>query len=985
MERKPLRLSIKRPRLSPLPFAFLIPFLGMLGVMLINQCEPFGNNYAFLYSDEYHQYYPFYTEFRRSLLSGDSLLYNWDIGMGIDYLGLIAYYLASPLYLLSVFVPEGLVLEYFAMLSPIKLGLAGLFFAIFLKKVFNKNDMSIAIFGGFYGLCAWALGYQWNIMWLDTFALLPLVALGTIYLLRDKKYILYTVTLFFSIFANYYIGLFTCIFVLLLFICYQICNFTTLKRFAQDFGRIALFSVLAIGMTAILELPALAALGTTYSNKNNFPDTFYLHLLPDESQDMAGQAWLAFDNAKAAGADFFSLAGKWLIAVVKTIPALLEAMSNVAGNMSGELAPTFMDGLPNVACGVGSMLLALLFLTSKEVKLREKLCSVGLLVFFMLGFAIPTLDYIWHGFHFTNMIPYRFSFLYSFVVLYMAYRAWILRDTFAPWKLAVAFGISLAFVAFSEKADDWIFIAYNLAFLLLYLVMFIFSIADRILSRRNETEQPPEQLEARAARTRRLKSIALCGIMCLELVLILVKFGLAFHRTSIADYPQGQEAAASAFNYIKERESGSDFYRVETTYGQTLNDASLNDYSGISTFTSSANVRVTTFLEAMGLSSFPPYNRYLYEQTSPVTNLFVNLKYLVERDNEPIENAYFDTLYDFGDVYLLENNAYLPLGFLAEPSLKEATLERLVTREDGTDEVNEFTKQNTLFSLATGIDEDVWTMVDGNTVTVTGNNIVMQTPKANHETTYVKYYPLETDGSMDMSYTVDGSGFLCMELWFGEENRYTVYVNGKELFTEQISVPQMIGISQVEPGDEIRLHIECPADEKVTPEDQGVFNVRAAILNDEVFQRGYEILAASTMDITEFSNTLVKGTIDCDRDGLLYTSIPYNDNWIVEVDGKQAQIVAVGDAMIAVELTEGAHSITFRYENKAFHYGAIISGLCLVTFLCIVFIPPYLKKRKKTPTDAPSENPSDAPSEAPSETPTNTSSEAPTEPPSEGS
>ena len=102
--------------------------------------------------------------------------------------GAVSYYLASPLNLLSVLVPEGWLLEFFSLLVPVKLGFAGMFFAIFLKKLFGKNDASIAVFGGFYGLCAWALGYQWNVMWLDTFALLPLVALGTVCLRRRKSF-----------------------------------------------------------------------------------------------------------------------------------------------------------------------------------------------------------------------------------------------------------------------------------------------------------------------------------------------------------------------------------------------------------------------------------------------------------------------------------------------------------------------------------------------------------------------------------------------------------------------------------------------------------------------------------------------------------------------------------------------------------------------------------------------------------------------------
>ena len=128
--------------------SFLFPAFCMLCVMIGGGFTPFGNS-SMLYSDQYHQYYPFLVEFRKVLLSGDSLLHSWNVGMGMDYLGLISYYLASPLYLFSVFVPEGWLLQYFSLLTPLRLGLAGLFFAIFLSKVFQKNDLSIVLFGAF--------------------------------------------------------------------------------------------------------------------------------------------------------------------------------------------------------------------------------------------------------------------------------------------------------------------------------------------------------------------------------------------------------------------------------------------------------------------------------------------------------------------------------------------------------------------------------------------------------------------------------------------------------------------------------------------------------------------------------------------------------------------------------------------------------------------------------------------------------------------
>ena len=211
--------TLRNLRENYLLIAFLIPFLGMTGLMIARQFHPFGN-LSVLYSDMYHQYYPFFVEMRESILNGDGLLWNWSVGLGLDFLGLFAYYLASPLNWLSILVPESMLLGYFSMLLPLKLGFAGLFFALFLKKIFTRDDWSIALFSAFYATCAWALGYQWNIMWVDTFALLPLVMLGMVSLLEKRKFLLYTLALFSAVIINYYVGFFVCIFVFLAYICY---------------------------------------------------------------------------------------------------------------------------------------------------------------------------------------------------------------------------------------------------------------------------------------------------------------------------------------------------------------------------------------------------------------------------------------------------------------------------------------------------------------------------------------------------------------------------------------------------------------------------------------------------------------------------------------------------------------------------------------------------------------------------------------------
>ena len=126
--------NLKNRKWNYAGLAFAFTFLAFLCLMIIKKMTPFGNA-SMLYSDAYHQYYHFFLSFRKALRSGESLLYSWDVGMGMDYLGLIAYYLASPLNLLGVLVPDSLTLIYFSFLIPIRLSLASMFFAMFLRKI----------------------------------------------------------------------------------------------------------------------------------------------------------------------------------------------------------------------------------------------------------------------------------------------------------------------------------------------------------------------------------------------------------------------------------------------------------------------------------------------------------------------------------------------------------------------------------------------------------------------------------------------------------------------------------------------------------------------------------------------------------------------------------------------------------------------------------------------------------------------------------
>ena len=869
--------------------SFLIPFVGMTVLMLLRQFQPFGN-LSMLYSDAYHQYYPFFVEMRESILNGDGLLWNWSIGLGLDFLGLFAYYLASPLNWLSILVPKSMLLGYFSMLNPLKLGFAGLFFGLFLKKIFNRDERSIALFSAFYATCAWALGYQWNIMWVDTFAILPLVMLGMVSLLEKRKFLLYTLALFSTVIINYYIGFFICIFVFLTYICYEICYFKGFKKLFIDLFLMGVFSLLALSMTLIVELPAYVALQNTHSSVNAFPNTFRLNMVTEHN-----------------------------------LKGLFEALKKVAGNMNGGIAPNFKEAeaAPNLHCGVGTIALAFLFLTCKEIKIREKICSVLLLLFLMVSFIIRQLDYIWHGFHFTNMIPYRFSFLFSFVLLIMAYRAFLLRDNFKPWQIIVASALSVGLIFCSDKATEPVYLVFNIVLLAMYIIVLIYQILPLPANKnRKKDEQQQLLFERRSLCTR-----TLAGVMLVEFILNLVNFGINFPGTNVVNYPKGTENAEQAIQYMKELEKNNLFYRAEVTHTQSLNDGALNGYNGISTFTSSAFVNVTEFMQALGYGAKDNYNRYCYEEASPVANLFLGLKYLIERDGYVEENSYFDEVASFDKVALLENNAYLPLGFLANGELGSFAFEVATNR---------FDFQNELLEAATGI-SDAFSSLSGSSLQITGSNGV--TISNINSTGYCRY-TAASQGTVTFSYYIEQDGFFCVDIDQSKRNNFSVKKNGQFLYSDSYSLPQMISVSDVTSGDRIDITFTCKAGET------GTISLKNGLLDEERFRQAHSILNASTLELTDFSTTYIAGTIDCNRDGLLYTSIPQNGNWYATVDGAPVDTVMVGDAMLGIYLSEGEHTVTFTYRNNAFVTGACITviGAAIFVALWIIFYKPFKKK-----------------------------------------
>lgn len=214
--------SEKQQRIRRYLFSFGTPMVLMMMVYCSIGAWPIVGPNSPLVLDMNGQYVYFFANLRNIMLDDNSLLYSWSRSLGGEFLGMYAYYLASPISWIVVLFPADMITEAIWVMLVLKTGICGLTMSVFLDKVYPSKSLNIVLFSTLYAFSAYNLAYMSNIMWMDGVMLLPLLLLGLEKLLAEKKYILYTLTLALIILSNYYIGFMICIFVVLYFIYYHI-------------------------------------------------------------------------------------------------------------------------------------------------------------------------------------------------------------------------------------------------------------------------------------------------------------------------------------------------------------------------------------------------------------------------------------------------------------------------------------------------------------------------------------------------------------------------------------------------------------------------------------------------------------------------------------------------------------------------------------------------------------------------------------------
>ena len=807
-------------------YTFLLSTIIIIITYIINKVTPFGEK-TLLCVDFFHQYGPMMGELHDRLLSGSNLVYSFSMGMGLPFFRNFLNYMSSPLNILLLLFPKTGLLDSYSLIIGLKAVLASTFMTYYLSKKFNNKELYMILPGIAYGFSAYYQAYYWNLMWIDGMYLLPLITLGIEKIINEKKWKFYTITLAIMLIANYFIAYMICIYSVLYFILYGIYKLQIKgRKFKEIIGDIfdrcwlfAVGSLIAGCISAVFLIPMFTSMQSISATGGTMPKTQYYDFVLSDFLKMH----LTGSDVTVFGSDAITA--------------------------------------PNVSCGILAIACLLAYLINLDIKFKNKIIYLMLLGFFIAAFFYAPLDFILQAFHVPNDLPYRYSFIYSFIMcIIMAYSLVNIRKNKYPvMVIAYLFLMAILLVASTE---NWEYISTNMCYInmIILTLYFLFYTAITVLPNFNK-----------------IFYCALVFVVCMDAC---VSINNNWDITQIKEvFYSDYQTRVDELHYLDKTETDK-FYRVDTTSMLTLNDASWYGYNGVTTFSSMAYESMAHLMDKLGYSG-NNINSYSYSETTPVNDIILNVKYLLGFTNDKKRYKLENT----SDYTISKFNYNVGLGFATDTSLDQWLYES----------TNPLEVQNDFFYRATGYKpfEE-------------GKLLSKETIYEDDDNTLVKYEYKNTGDQM-YYYSREGSfNFVLIgsALYYDTDAYTTIDYELDYSYLESYNEPKIINIASDD--DKIVIYVDYSY---YLGYDPIVYTI-----NHDKFEQGYNKLIDNKLEITSFKESLIEAKINVDENKLVYTSIPYDEGWHVYVDGEEVKTTALGNAFLTFYVSPGKHNITFKYK-----------------------------------------------------------------------
>ena len=857
-------MTPQRKKIECYVLSFIIPVIFMLIISMIYGFYPFGKN-SILMADMRYQFVDYYGYLKSIFFGNNDLFYNFSKTFGGDMYGFSAYYLNSLPNLFLLLFPNEYLPAGILFMGIILIGASGLTFNIMITNLYSVRRASL-IFSTAYSFMGFFLAYFNCTHYFFNLMLLPLIILGLCRIIESGKVsILYVITLFLSIVTNYYIGYMTCLFTVIFFLYYvvsKIKNFKDLSSYVNSLFSYIIGSVISGAMSAFVLLPVLYSLVGQKSG--------------------VGEANLSLSRTFHMR-DVFS--------------GLYTAAFH--GNIS--------DGLPIIYCGVCTVVYVLLYLVNKKISRKERIVSILALLAMLCCFYINALNIIWHGFNEPIGFPYRDSFFFSFLMIFIAYNGFI--STAGGLKMYQGVTCILIFIIYSTYllltnneyvGKDQVVLTGCIIFVLLFFLYGFRNKKDYVI---------PLTL----------------GLFLLQSADLLYN-GYVSIGGYFRDIEENQEdySFEKFYDFVTDNSALLDkikadddgLYRVEKFYRRSNNDAMLLNYNGLSHFSSCETEQVKNFMESLGFRNNGNWAFYGVGSTT-FADSFMGVKYLMSQYDE-VSRPY-EKFTDDGERYVFKSPYAMPLVFSMKDSVESISPEKY----------NKFSYQNAIAGSFTNEKYKIYRPVYQSDVEL-----------VNVEQTGNEYRIVDKGQEAYISYNLitNCSDFIFMYFYGPKLQDTRIVINDLEkepYFTRYGWSIREAGY--FDRGEEVKVKVYLNQD--AIKIDKALFYYE----NYDELDRWYSDSKDNRGSLRKITSSHLDGTINCKEDEIVVLTIPYENGWKIKVDGKETKQFKVLNGLLAFDAGAGNHTIEMKYIPQGLKAGSIISLLALISLIGICI---YNKKKQ---------------------------------------
>lgn len=370
--------------------------------------------------------------------------------------------------------------------------------------------------------------------------------------------------------------------------------------------------------------------------------------------------------------------------------------------------------------------------------------------------------------------------------------------------------------------------------------------------------------------------------------------------------------ATSTVKAIQDEDS-TPFYRIDRTTTRAdsaaLNEGLAFGYDQLSSYSSANNPQAIALLNSLGYSSVGEFSTRYAEPILAVDAL-LGVKYAIA-EQAP---AGYVAIPKPGDTAsaVYENPHALSLGIAASKDIQNCTLEG----------ENPFEKQNDLYSKILGHKVDLYTKIDA---TKTADNQNSKQWSVTVPAGSIGYLYINRDASAGsywpIALTID-QRTINNEAWRFDNNiRQIAYAS---------DAPSQHTVSiEVAEG-----YTDMPQD------NEPVYYA----LNLEAFKQIISELKASEFTPTVFKDGAVEGEYTANNDGNLLLSVPYDEGWIVTINGAAAELTPAADkGLSCLNVQKGSNKIVMTYKTPGAVAGLTVS---LATAAALVAAGLYARHKK---------------------------------------